>query len=74
MELVVEDGHEILVEYLLLLVRHRQEPLVSLVQLLLRERVSQLLAGGRASPCRPVRAVSTTRLSIMPTSSGRMIS
>ena len=43
MDLVVQDGDQVLVEDLLLLVRHRQESLVGLVQFLLRERVAQFL-------------------------------
>src|ERR1019366_2142558 len=41
-DLVMQNGHEILIEHFLLLVGHNQESPVRLIQLLLGERVSQL--------------------------------
>ena len=73
MDLVAEDGDQILVEHFLLFVGHGQESLVGLVQVVVREGVAEFLRRSR-SPWRPVRAVSTTRLSEMPTCSGSMIS
>ena len=72
-DFIVEDGDQILVEDLLLLVGHHQEPLIGLVQFLLRERVAELLQAVAQAVAAGARRQHHAALR-MPTSSGRMIS
>jgi len=72
MNLVVHEGDEVFVEDLLLLIRHHKKPLIGLFISSVTVCSQPLDAVPQAVA--PVRAVSTTRLSANPTSSGRMIS